>query len=71
MKQQNRVFIDIICQMKEMFVPFLMHLLCTFSVIYFEPFLREECFFQVQMKCLGQAPTILRKWKLIGKALLS
>ena len=45
------------------------HFLCTFSVIYFEPFLREKCFFQVQIKCLGQAPTILRKWKLIGKAL--
>ena len=64
MKQQNRIFIDISkCKVKETFT------LCTLSLTYFEPFLREKCFFQVKIRCLGQTPAMLRTCKLIEKAL--
>ena len=70
MKQQNRVFVDIsICKLKELFVPFFVHFLCALSVTYFEPILRKRFFFQVKIKCLGQTPTVLRKCKLIEKAM--
>ena len=69
MKHQNQVFIDIsIRKMKELFVPLFCALLCILSVNYFQPFLREKNFFHVKIKCLGQTPTILSKYKLIGKA---
>ena len=55
MKQQNQIFTDIsFFKMKELFVPLFVHFLCTLSVTYFEPFLREKCFFQVKIKCLGE-----------------
>ena len=69
MKQKHRVFEDIsTCKMKELFVPSLVHFLCTFCILSLslspslrELFLREKCFYPVKIKCLGQAPTILRK----------
>ena len=74
MKQQNRVFMDFSkCKMKETFCTLFYALytlfLCTLPVTYFGPFLREKCFFQVKIECLGQTATILRTCRSMEKAL--
>ena len=63
MKQQNQVIIDRnIWKIKELFMHIFVHVLCIVFVTYFNPFVSKNCFFPVEMKCLGQTPIIYRKY---------
>ena len=55
--------------MKEIFVSFFVYFLYTLSVTYFQGFLLAKMLLSSQMKCLGQTPAILKKFRLTGEAL--
>ena len=55
--------------MKEIFVSFFVYFLYTLSVTNFQAFLLAKMHYSSQMKCLGQTPAILKKFRLTGEAL--